>query len=208
MTIKAKLELVGFKKFGRIMEPSRFNNALRKHVSLATRRGALLVRKEIRRSIKKGVAPKNAPLTRAIKGSSKPLVDKGDLWQAISIEQPDFGTAFIGVKRTDENYDVARALHEGVSIKVTPKMRGLFHILWLASVARREGKPIPPLTGRAAQLFARFQDWKPLKQDTQVIRIPARPFIADTFGRQDVKDGVIQQWNKAIASAFAEIRRG
>jgi len=61
------------------------------------------------------------------KGSSKPLIDDGDLLGSVGVRSVEDLAVVVGVNRkAEDGYDVA-ALHEreqGTSVKVTPKMRG------------------------------------------------------------------------------------
>lgn len=204
----ASMVLTGFDRYEKALRPDRMGRLLRKHIALGTRRGALLVLREIRQGVKRGIPPKNAALTVAIKGSSKTLVDHGDLFQALAIDQPDWREAFIGIKKTEGVYNIAKTLHEGETIPVTDKMRGLFYVLWLASVAHKTGGGTIPLTGRAAQLFSRFKDWSPLKAETRAIKIPARPFIRNVFEDAAIKAAIIKKWEDAIAAAMRELAKG
>lgn len=73
----------------------------------------------------------NAPLTILIKGSSKPLVDRGDLRLGITTEARRRGRnveGAVGVLRSRRKKgkrltNVAAALHEGYKIRLTPKMK-------------------------------------------------------------------------------------
>ncbi len=133
--------------------------------------------------IKKGIvsgknfAP-NHPYTVAKKGSSKPLIDKGDLVGSITHVMPDESSVFIGVKRTTQNgKDVANiaAVHEfGCTIKVTPKMRAYLHYNGLH-----------------------------LKQTTEYIHIPARPFLSNVFKNPEFMQKVADIYKLAVKEAFS-----
>lgn len=208
---KSGITFKGFRQFEKALSARGFGEVLQKHVGLATGRNARLVQRAIRQKIKHGVKPPNAPLTVAIKQSDKPLVDRGDLFGAISVVQPDWRSAFIGVNRKDPLHDIAEVLHEGKIVPVTQKMRGLFFMLWLASKAARGDADAPmvvPLSGRARELFERFQDWRPLKPETRAIKIPARPFIRQAFEDPQVRRRVMEGWVRAVGRAAKEVTRG
>lgn len=84
----------------------------------------------------------NSPLTVLAKGSDKPLVDRGDLRQSISVDSvrlPKVFMAKVGVKRaTGRGADVATILHEGAVIKVTPQVRAAA----FAAIRKRTGAPV------------------------------------------------------------------
>lgn len=186
------------------VDPRRFQIALDRHIPRATMLNAHLVQREIRQAIKSGMFHPNAALTIAIKRSSKPLVDTGHgLFQAVNIDKINNYRVFTGVLKTDAFYNVAVALHEGVQIKVSDKMRGLFYVLWRAS----QGSIQPSeLTGRAAELWARKPGgWLPLAASTQAIVIPARPFLVKAFNDPELRDMVQRNWQAAVAASFREL---
>jgi hypothetical protein len=166
-----------------------------KHVGRATGRNALWLLREIRKGIQSGRYTANAPLTEAIKGSGKPLVDKGDLFQSIAMHQESPMVAFVGIHKTNKAYNLGVTLHEGVEINVTQRMRGLFFVLWLASIG---AIPHGDLTGRAQDLFSRYKNWKPLDDKTTKIRIPPRRFISDVYNRQAVRKRIITNFKNAL----------
>jgi phage gpG-like protein len=200
------IQFKNFDKFGKALNSTRFRSLLQKHVARATGRAARITQKAIRQEIKSGVPPRQAALTAALKGSSKTLVDKGDLFQSISVDQKSWDQAFVGVHRKAGIYNIAEALHEGREIPVSQKMRALFFYLWLASMSAngmRTGPP-PRLTGRAAQLFQQFKDWLPLKDSTRIIRIPARPFLRRAFAQADLQKRIQEEWRSAVDQAYRE----
>ncbi len=203
--VEIKFPVAKMRRLEKAIGPEQMDTVIDKHLL----RGAKLIGKaaesEIRQGIRSGSFEKNADLTIMIKGSSKPLVDRGSgIFQGISSHEVDGHTVFVGILRTDEEYNIALALHEGVSISVTPAMRGLFFYLWQAS----EGKIDPSeLTGRAAELWERQQGgWKPLKTDTTHIRIPSRPFIADAVQSPKLKRRARAIWAKALKDAMREMK--
>lgn len=159
-----------------------------------------LAEKRIRQALASGDFAPNAALTIAIKGSTKPLVDQGQLFQFITSKVVRDTTVFVGILRTDEHYNIAVALHEGVTIRVTPAMRGLFFILWQASTGKFDPSK---LTGRAAELFERMPDgWRPLKDSTRSIVIPPRPFITRALAAADFKEKIKGNWRMALREAI------
>lgn len=97
--------------------------------------------------------PELSEVTRELKGSDKPLNDSGTLRQAIQLRFVG-ETALVGIPEGSAYPDgtpvdlVAGVMEEGAVIKVTDRMRAFFG-------------------GRGF----------PLRKDTQVIVIPARPFF-------------------------------
>ena len=166
--------------------PAAFEMALRTNMRKATELNGKIAEKAQRQAIQKGGLKANAPLTVMIKGSSKPLVHKGDLFQSITSQVVDDFTVFTGVLRNTGEYNIAEIVHEGVTIRVTPKMRGMFHYLALVS----SGQMHPAqLEGRAAELWAaRPGGWKPLMESTTAIVIPGRPWTQIALTTDEFKN--------------------
>lgn len=199
-----------WKKFKKLVNSKEFKGRLEKNFKIATKANAMLVKRRIRWYIKNSVKAKpNAPLTVLIKGSSRPSFDGGDLFAGITEKIISSHEALIGVIKgtvTAQGEDlgkVAEIVHNGASIPVTSSMRGLFFYLWLAG----QGKiPISSLTGRAAELADRLKDElsqiRPLKSSTNLIVIPARPFIADAMRSASLKKKVKENWENAIQKSL------
>lgn len=194
----------GWEQFARLLRPGRFMQSVQKHVGLASKKMAPKLAKVMRRRIRQGTLTKNAAITVAIKRSSKPLVDYADLFKAITARAMSWDLVFAGVLRTAASYNIAVTLHEGYAIPVSSKMRGLFLVLAQASRARAEGHALPQLTGRAAELFARYQDWQPLSPSTRAIKIPSRPFARETAEDPAVQQMVVRDWSAALQKALTE----
>jgi hypothetical protein len=160
----------------------------------------------MRRGIQSGEFAANAALTQAIKGSAKPLVDGGTFFQAITSMIVDEFTVFVGVMRTaGETFNVAVSLAEGTQVNVTPRMRGMFKALWLAS-QNTEGIT---LTGRAAELFARKSTgWFPISEGKSVIVIPARDWVTAGFADASLKRLVKGNWSRALKKVMKKRARG
>ena len=140
--------------------------------------------------------PGNAPLTIAVKGSSKPGVDKGELFKAITYKVLSPYTAEVGVLKGDKTVNIAIAFHEGATIPVTPAMRGLFAAL--ASASQGKATNLGP---RAQELFGRYKGWKGLRASTTHIKIPGRPFIRKALEDPANKARVYQNWHQALLAA-------
>ena len=119
----------------------------------------------------------NSALTIARKGSSSPLIDKGDLVGSVTYDIPNPNTVFIGVKKTAKGgADQANiaAVHEfGCTIPVTPKMRAYMHYQGIH-----------------------------LKPTTQYINIPPRPFLSPIFNSNEFREKIAKIYLRAIKSAF------
>lgn len=186
---------------------ARSGPTVRKHIKRATmfigKKGEALIRDEIA----SGSYEPNRPLTVALKGGkNEPL--KGDrpgapLFKSITSNVVNDFTVFIGILQTNAGYNIALTIHEGVSIKVTEKMRGLFYVLWL-----KGERPSIDLVGRAKELWDKMPGgWKPLKASTTVITIPSRPFIKNAWNKGELQKIASRLWNGALAAAFKEMRQ-
>lgn len=190
----------GWQRLKIALDPKKFRGRVKAQFSVAMARAGKEAEAQVRRVIKSAPFLGNRPLTMAIKKSSKPLVDQGDLYGAITSQVLSYNSAFVGVLKTNANYNVALAIHEGVLIPVTPKMRSMFWHLWLKS----EVDPGIELTGRAAELWARFQGpWYPIGFGTKVIVIPSRPFIKAAFRSRTMRRRVREIWAAALQRAMA-----
>jgi len=196
---KITVTMSGFKGLSMMFSSKAFKARSAKLMRRATGRNALLAQGAIRRAIKSNINPKNAALTSAIKGSTKTLVDHGELFQAVAIKMISDTEAFAGILRTDGAFNLGVALHEGATISVTPRMRAMFFLLWLASTGAITG-----LDGRAGELFARYQDWKPLKKTTTVITIPARRFVEKAFSSKGLKKKMVTNWKRAVETSLKQ----
>jgi hypothetical protein len=112
----------------------------------------------------------NSPLTILVKGSSRPLVDRGDLRQSVNVRtevRGDNVMGGVGVLRTKRSregkklWNIAVALHEGFTVKVTPAVRAAV----FAEMRKRQGKKVK-FTGTGGS-----KTWK----------VKGRPFVEDPF---------------------------
>lgn len=196
----------GWKRLEAAIDPRKFDAKIRQHLKRATLLNGKLAQAAVRRAIRTGGFTANAPLTIAIKKSSKPIVDTGSgIFQAISTKVVDDFTVFVGVLRADASYNIAIAIHNGAAISVTPAMRGLFFVLWQAS----SGAMAPSeLSGRAAELWERMPGgWFPLKQSTSTIIIPERPFLKAAFTDDALRQQAQKNWGKALQRAIRDLAR-
>ena len=197
----------GWKRMEKAFDPKRFKSSTRKYLRLAARRNGMIAVAHVRDQLRgnKGGFKKNAELTVAIKGEGKhPLGDTAQsLFQAITSKVVDDMTTFVGIPTEHSFYDIAVVIHDGTSFPVTEKMRGMFYLLWRASV----GDPVI-LSGRAKELFAKNQDWLPLRKGTKVIIFPARSYITKAFEDSELHKAVQKNWQDAINATMKEQARG
>lgn len=200
-----KVELTGGQKFAKMLMPETFKRHMKNHIPRATGQNAAFAAKKMRQLIQAANFKPNAALTIMIKGSSKPLVDHGDLFGAITHKKIDDYTGWVGLERNNPAAKLAELLHDGGVIPVTPAMRGMFFFLWKAS----NGDMSPSkLTGRAAELFARQPTgWYPLSENTTAIVIPGRPFVKQTIEDEALKEQMTKNWTRAVQFIFRDMKR-
>lgn len=170
-----------------LLSPRIVRKVLREQVNLANKRlGPKFVAK-VRDEIKQGQYASNARLTELLKGSTKPLVNDGDLWASVNSRQQGSWEFHVGVQRSKEGVAIGLVLHEGVTIKVTPQVRAFFR----AKAAETKGLV------------------KPLKSSTGQIRIPARPFLKAALVDDTAKVRVLleQEWGAAIRRTYDIVGR-
>jgi hypothetical protein len=172
MAARVSLTVKGFDELKKKLQPKSFEKRLQRNVKKATRKVGLLAVRKVKTDIRrKKVKPsKLSGLTVAIKGSTRALVDSGELLESITSDLVSWDVVIVGVLKnrpvrdeiTGEVKDmimIAKILHDGADVPVTPKMRRFF--LWLANSSES------PVRGK---VFA-------LKPSTKIIHIPARPFM-------------------------------
>jgi hypothetical protein len=183
-TVSLKLE--GFKEAIARIGPRVFRRRLKKNLRVASKRVGLMAEREIKEGINSGRLKANAPLTEAIKGSSRPLVNTGQLVRSVTSKVGSFDEVFVGVLRSrairDPNTgkvrdvkEIAAILHQGAVIRVTEQMRRFFFAM--------------------ADQFP--ERWKPLSSSTKVIVIPPRPFLKFATTPKAIRR-YKQEWEQAV----------
>jgi len=122
-------------KFGQWKElrdvMKRFGDRLKKNCSTALMRAGIELEGIIKDRILSGRGMKKLHgFTVEEKGSSKPLIDDGDLLNSVGYRFVGPDAVFVGVHRKAEDGTDIAAIHEreeGTRIKVTPKMRAYLH---------------------------------------------------------------------------------
>jgi len=180
-----------WKKWLRSLDPKAFERRLKIEIRKATLKNCLLVVREIRKAIQGGDYAPNSMMQLAAKyPKSKPLVDSGDLFGAVTHLVINEFSAFVGIQRTAKGKDgedlvnIAAALHDGFEQEVTPAMRR-------AAFARiREQNP------EGADWL---EDSLPRGEPARTVWVwPPRPFIEDVIGRADVQVEIRRNWSAAV----------
>lgn len=195
-----------WESFIRGLSKEQLKTKLAKEFKIANELNGAIMAESTRRNIQggvKGIA--NRPLTVDLKGSSKPLVDEGDLMVAITWKLVSWDIVEFGLFRSEgvsaKELRVIYGLHEGRRIMVTKKMRTMFQFLHNVTVL---GDSPSTLTGRAAELYADSPGtrWFPLNPSTNHIYIRKRPFIKWGIRDRLARRAVVQNWKTAAVRSF------
>lgn len=157
---------------------------IKKAIELTCNRVGIAAAAAVKKGIRDGApgGKKFAPLsdfTKARKGSTKPLIDNGDLLGSISHQVLSSNEVWVGAlrgTRTKDGKDIVdiAAVHEfGATIKVTPKMRGYLHSQGLHLAA-----------------------------STQYIHIPERSYLRATFESPEFKQEILDIAEDTIGAVF------
>ena len=195
-----------WKRFEKMIDPRRFDTRAKQQMRAATGAVALHVQKEIKEVIRGGRFKENAGLTLALKEpQTRPLAHTGRLiFPAVTHKVVDPFTAWIGIKATNRGYNIAKTVHDGVRIPVTPKMRRMFILLWRVSRGERK---VGVLRGRAKKLWNmnKSRRWYPIGRGKTHILIPERPFMRRAFASKALHRRVQGIWTRAMQAALTGV---
>lgn len=185
--------------------PATLRARLRQHMNPAMRQSSKLISRALKTTVRRGMTPANAPLTRTIKRRGRPLTMTGRMRRSIKIKRIRNNIWFIGLLESDigkEALRIAIGIHDGMEIRVTRRMRNMFSRLFDVT----EGRKTPDmLTGRARILYemAPGASWVPLAASTTHIIIPGRPWVMETFKDRALVDGVCKILQEALGRALS-----
>ena len=191
-----------WRKLEKLLTVPELNRRITIAGTIATKRAGLLVVRNIRNKIRQTTSPPNAPWTIQRKGSSKPLQDRGDLWQSVTFIPLAPLMGWVGVPAGKSNRDsgaslalIAKVL-EGGEIGAIPK-----------------DTIIVPRTARSLFIPLR-RGVKPGDPDLQynvdfalakVVRIRPRPFIGPAV--EESKEAVYVIYQQAVDAALRSFLR-
>lgn len=189
------------------LDGPKFEKRLGRALQMAHGRIGRQFQGDARRAIRSGDYAPNSPMTVILKGSSKPLVDNGDLALSITYDQPDEYQLRLGVMRssaTDKEINVALVLHEGATIDVAkhPKVRMAVWAKMKDSMAqyRRADKRFKK--ARAIKGAAALMGTGAKGGSKDIWVIPARPFILAAVDNPVFERFIADQYAKAVKAAF------
>jgi hypothetical protein len=181
------LELIGWDNFRSMMGSPDFRRMFERKIKTANKMLAQIGAARLSQEIKSGRFKANSTFTTMLKGSSRPLIDHGDLFGSVKGTMgPSPYQFLVGVKRiTNSGYNLAHMLETGFTIKVTEKMRRWF---W-AQAKEHSGL-------------------KGLKSSTTHIYVPPRPYMDRAFLEyQGFPRIVLSRWKGALDATFRHFVR-
>lgn len=213
-----------WKAFTEALDPVVFRQRLERNLLRAGERIGRQAQARVRRAIRAGDFAPNSPITVILKGSSKPLVDTGALFQSITFDQPDPWTVRVGVLRAragEKQVNIAAILHEGATIDVQahPEVRAKVWAMIrqrLGDVGKLKGarkgavisasamigmKPMTPGRKKALNAFFASQP-KPPSTGKKVWVIPARPYILQPLSDPGFGKWAAGEWGDAVRLTF------
>lgn len=189
----------GFEKA--IKRLDNLNGLMQKNMRMATLQNATLMRDETKKTIRNG-RPEWEGLSSAtikVKGSTKPLIDHGDLMNSINYVIINKDTFFIGIPRTAKNPNnvemvyIAAVMEFGATIR--PKKAQALAIPLNREAARmaQQAGGVGKIPGlfkpKGTQILAipDGQKFKPMFMLLRKVVIPPRSFIATTYNENYLK---------------------
>lgn len=149
---------------------------------------------EVKKRIMSNIPPENSASTRFSKGSSKTLIDKGDLLGSIAAMRSAKHKVYVGISRTAKRgaIKLARVHEEGATIvqQISDRQRKFL----MAKLAKSGSPQAPSGAGGAGGIL--------------VIHIPARPFMRPTFEAEKDKSPqrFLQRVSDNIDAELAKIK--
>jgi len=169
------------------LDPAKAARRIESEIRKATINNCVYVLGLIRKEIRGRKYAPNSPLTKILKGSGMPLIDHADLVKYLAYDLETSFSAYVGAKKSDGTYNIAKIVHDGATIRVTPKMRK-----WIAismAKAKGRGRKVPKsreFTGGGKDFFV----------------IPARPFLTRIMQRKMVQNRIRKRWAYAFEVAM------
>jgi len=182
------------------LDPVKFEARLNRELLAANRRIGRDFQKTARKMIRQGKYVENSPITVILKGSSKPLVRDGDLFQSITYQVVSPKLVRVGVLKQKVGADavnIARILHEGAILNATPKAKTKVWSM-VAEALGRAGK----LSGRSRKSVLRSAAALGGGRPTAAWVIPARPFLLAPLRDKRFQRAVFNHWKHAARRAF------
>lgn len=204
-----KVTLKWFPIAKNLQNPARARALLKEEFERAGEVVGMTLERNMRRVIQAGRFQPNAPMTVALKGSSKPLIGPGEprLWKAITHKvqaTPNGASIHVGVMRTHREANIARIVTEGRVVTVTRRMEIMFRVL--RSIQLGYGGALT--SERARQLFNESKGQFPVLQEGSTFAIPARNFGLVVLRDPETKRVAEREFSQAVMNALKRLKAG
>jgi len=175
------------KELKKFLKGRSFKVMLDREIRKATIENGLIMQAEIRKRIREKKYLANAKVTLLGKKSQIPLINSGQLHNAIRNELLNSFKARVGIA-PGSIAEIAKILQEGYTLKITKETR--------------------------AAIFGRIKankksiDTLPSKKSKGVIRVKGRPFLDSVFRDKDLQDEINNNWDVAVKKAIVASTNG
>ncbi len=201
--------LIGdWRQLMRALDPARVRASIHREIEKANHKIGLAGRAFVVKSIRARDYAPNSPLTIAMKGSSAPLVDRGDLIQGITHDVPSWDRVRVGVLRKSTNgatlVNVAAILHEGavIDIRKHPKVRAAV----MAKLGKRLGEKRRGASEKATVDAAAQLAIGATRPGGHLWIIPGRPFLRKPLTSAAMRTFTRDAWRAAVRRALGARR--
>lgn len=203
------VRLIGeWRKLRSALDPARVRSAMHREIEKANHKIGLAGRAFVVKSIKAQEYAPNSPLTIAMKGSSTPLFERGDLIQGITHDVPSWDRVRVGILRTRTNgaelVNVARILHEGavIDVRKNPRVRAAV----MAQLAKRLGEKRRGASKKATVDAAAQLAIGGTRPGGHLWIIPGRPFLRKPLTSVAMRSFTRERWAEAVRRALGARR--
>lgn len=175
------------KELKKFLSRGNFKNVLAKEVEKATIKNGLIMQAEIRKRIREKRYMANAKVTLMGKKSQTPLINTGQLHNAIRYELINSFKARVGIP-PGSIAKIAKILHEGYTLKITDKTRAA-----IFGRIKSNNKSINTL---------------PSIKSKGIIKVKGRPFLEAVFTDKKMIKEVNKNWDFAVERAIIIATKG
>lgn len=193
--------------FAKFLNPNLWKGNLESEIRKATIRNSLFLIKTIKDNIRSDKFKENAPMTLALKRSTKTLIDQRNLWGAIDHalkssfesevgiiqEKASTGSKFGKTKSQLKIKHLVELMESGYTIKVTEKMKKAIAAT-LSADKTKTGK----VTARSRVALDRLSQINGVKNFV----VPPRPIFSSVWEDPSIEKVLQANWRKALEVTF------
>jgi hypothetical protein len=198
------VELTGaWESFADAMDPDLFRQRLEEQLEMANERIGRQFIATAQRWIRADKYDPNSPITVILKGSSKPLVNRGDLFQGITFDQSDPWVLKLGIMRArpkgDDLVNIGLILHEGATVNVGAHPQVRRKVWSMVTEALQKVGKLGQKSRAAAKGAASGLGGQPA---SNLWVIPARPFLLAPLASAAMQKTIKRTAIQAVKAAF------